>query len=160
MDEGKTFLCFDNDTGHLTDEALRKLISGKLDELSRLEAAEHLSFCDRCIDRYTALLTDQVLLDAPDTLRRGVLEKIRQRLRRFYLSKYCSMGLAACIAMILWFTGCFTMLATPPEMMEDRSLSQYSDSFSQRMEEVSQSFSQSLTQLMEQILPERSHQQS
>ena len=33
--------------GHLTEEALRALAENKpLDELHRLEAAEHLSFCD------------------------------------------------------------------------------------------------------------------
>ena len=36
--------------GHLTDEALAALIrDGRPDELSRLEIAEHLSFCDVCL---------------------------------------------------------------------------------------------------------------
>lgn len=33
-------------TGHLSDEGLQALIDGMLDEMQRLEAAEHLSFCD------------------------------------------------------------------------------------------------------------------
>ena len=42
--------------GCLTDEGLQALRDGQLDELGRLEAAEHLSYCDKCMDRYTALL--------------------------------------------------------------------------------------------------------
>ena len=43
--------------GCLTDEGLLAVTKGGLDELGRLETAEHLSYCDRCMDRYTALLT-------------------------------------------------------------------------------------------------------
>ena len=46
---------FNND-GHLTEQALQSLNTGHLDELCRLEAAEHLSFCDECLLRYTAIL--------------------------------------------------------------------------------------------------------
>lgn len=47
--------------GCLTDEGLQALQAGGLDELGRLETAEHLSYCDKCMDRYTALLTADVL---------------------------------------------------------------------------------------------------
>ena len=46
--------------GCLTEEGLHAVIGGQLDELGRLEAAEHLSYCDKCMDRYTALLTADV----------------------------------------------------------------------------------------------------
>ena len=36
-----------NKEGHLTDEGLRAVVDGTLDEMGRLEASEHLSFCDR-----------------------------------------------------------------------------------------------------------------
>ena len=50
--------------GHLTDEALAALIrDGRPDELSRLEIAEHLSFCDVCLQRYTDLLSGTTLLE-------------------------------------------------------------------------------------------------
>ena len=39
--------------GCLTDEGLQALQAGGLDELGRLETAEHLSYCDKCMDRYT-----------------------------------------------------------------------------------------------------------
>lgn len=47
--------------GCLNEEGLQALVGGQLDETQRLEAAEHLAYCDRCMDRYTALLTDDVL---------------------------------------------------------------------------------------------------
>ena len=47
--------------GCLSDNGLHALTAGQLDELGRLEAAEHLAYCDKCTDRYTALLT----ADAP-----------------------------------------------------------------------------------------------
>ena len=48
---------FRND-GHLSDGVLESLIHNgeALDELTRLEAAEHLAFCDQCLQRYTDLL--------------------------------------------------------------------------------------------------------
>ena len=43
--------------GHLTQYALDALVQDlPLDELSRLEIAEHLSFCDACVDRYSQAL--------------------------------------------------------------------------------------------------------
>lgn len=53
-------LYFDNEKlfdaeGHLTDEGLYALKDGTLDDLGALEAAEHLSFCDYCLLRYTAI---------------------------------------------------------------------------------------------------------
>ena len=40
--------------GCMTDAGFRAMMDGQLDELGRLEAAEHLSYCDQCMDRYTA----------------------------------------------------------------------------------------------------------
>ena len=45
--------CFRPD-GHLTDAALTALVRGDcLEELDRLELAEHLAYCDQCLQRYT-----------------------------------------------------------------------------------------------------------
>lgn len=51
--------------GCLSEEGLQALVGGQLDETQRLEAAEHLAYCDRCMDRYTALLTEPELLGKP-----------------------------------------------------------------------------------------------
>lgn len=47
--------------GCLTDEGLQALQAGRLDELGRLETAEHLAYCGKCMNRYTALLTADAL---------------------------------------------------------------------------------------------------
>ena len=66
--------------GCLSDEGLHALTAGQLDELGRLEAAEHLSYCDKCTDRYTALLTADALADPPRDVRRTVMSTIWVRL--------------------------------------------------------------------------------
>ena len=66
--------------GCLTDEGLLAVTKGGLDELGRLETAEHLSYCDRCMDRYTALLTADALETPPKPLRGAVMSNIWVRL--------------------------------------------------------------------------------
>ena len=66
--------------GCLSDEGLHALTAGQLDELGRLEAAEHLAYCDKCTDRYTALLTADALSDPPRSVRRTVMGTIWVRL--------------------------------------------------------------------------------
>lgn len=66
--------------GCLSEEGLQALVGGQLDETQRLEAAEHLAYCDRCMDRYTALLTAAVATVAAvlalTMWRTGTLEQI------------------------------------------------------------------------------------
>ena len=66
--------------GCLTEEGLHAVIGGQLDELGRLEAAGHLSYCDKCMDRYTALLTADVLEEPPRSARGAVMGTIWVRL--------------------------------------------------------------------------------
>lgn len=69
---------FDNEVlfdaeGHLTDEGLHALQEGRLDELGSLEAAEHMTFCDYCLARYTALIES-----APEKLKQPMRDLIPQ----------------------------------------------------------------------------------
>ena len=71
-------LYFDNNKlfdaeGHLTDEGLYAIKDGTLDDLGALEAAEHLSFCDYCLLRYTAMIDA-----APDCMKQPMRDLIRQ----------------------------------------------------------------------------------
>lgn len=66
--------------GCLTDEGLQALQAGGLDELGRLETAEHLSYCDKCMDRYTALLTADALEMPPHSAHKAVMTAIWVRL--------------------------------------------------------------------------------
>ena len=73
--------------GCLSKEGLQALIDGQLDELQRLEAAEHLAYCDRCMDRYTALLTDDVLEQPPRSARGAVMGTIWIRLEQHTMAE-------------------------------------------------------------------------
>lgn len=95
------------ENGCLTDEALRQLIDGQLDEMGRLEAAEHLSFCDACLERYTALLTDDALETPQQPLAPKILTRVRQRVLRLFVNRYAVGAAAAVLALTLWGTGVF-----------------------------------------------------
>ena len=77
-----------NKEGHLTDEGLRAVVDGTLDEMGRLEASEHLSFCDSCLVRYTELLADDTLLVPETPLTPTVLARVRRRAVRVFFNRY------------------------------------------------------------------------
>ena len=81
--------------GCLSDEGLHALTAGQLDELGRLEAAEHLAYCDKCTDRYTALLTADALTDPPRDVRRTVMSTIWVRLMQSTYGRAAVAGVAA-----------------------------------------------------------------
>ena len=97
------------ENGHLTDEALHASLEGTLDEMGRLEVAEHLSFCDSCLVRYTSLLEDDVLLEPEHPLTPGVLERIRRRVVRVFFNRYAA---AVVLAVTFWSTGLFRDIST------------------------------------------------
>lgn len=100
---------FDNENlfdqaGHLTDAGLHALRDGTLDELGRLEAAEHLTFCDLCLMRYTAMLEAM-----PEKLQKPMRDLIpqvqalmRMRSIRVMTNRYVSVAAAVVLAFGLW----------------------------------------------------------
>ena len=123
--------------GHLTDQALRDLIAELPEELERLEIAEHLSFCDRCTERYTDLLCEDCLIEPPEPLRPGVMKRIRQRARVIFLNRYVAAGVAACFTMILWLSGAFQMKLSAADTPAIVGIPQ---SFTGKTAELSQQF--------------------
>ena len=106
-------LCpFDPD-GHLTDPGLAALAAGALDEIASLEAAEHLGFCEGCMDRYTALLTGDALLAPPTDLVLPVARGLRQRGLRLSLRRYAAAAAAVALALGLWGSGVFAQMVPP-----------------------------------------------
>lgn len=92
--------------GHLTDEALAALVQdGLVDELARLEAAEHLSFCDWCLQRYTDVLAGTELLVPEHSCRRTVWNRIRARAFRLITSRYATAAAAVALALTLIWGG-------------------------------------------------------
>ena len=76
--------------GCLTDEGLQALQAGGLDELGRLETAEHLAYCDKCMDRYTALLTADALETPPHSAHKAVMAAVWVRLMPEHMGPRCS----------------------------------------------------------------------
>ena len=91
--------------GCLTDEGLLAVTKGGLDELGRLETAEHLSYCDRCMDRYTTLLTADALETPPKPLRGAVMSNIWVRLMQNTYGRVAVASVAAVLALTMWKTG-------------------------------------------------------
>ena len=94
-----------NENGCLTDEGLQALVNGQLDELGRLEAAEHLSYCDHCLDRYTALLTADALEEPPRSVHKTVMGTIWVRLMQNTWGRAAAAGVAAVLALTMWRSG-------------------------------------------------------
>ena len=104
------------DDGCLTDEGLRALTAGQLDELGRLEAAEHLSYCDRCLQRYTELLTDEVLAPPPSPAGPGLRRRLRRRTVRLTVSRYATAAAAVVLTLtVLWGSIGLSGQAVPAE---------------------------------------------
>ena len=89
---------------------MNAVIGGQLDELGRLEAAEHLAYCDKCTDRYTALLTADALADPPRDVRRTVMSTIWVRLMQSTYGRAAVAGVAAVLALTMWRTGALTFV--------------------------------------------------
>lgn len=109
------------DDGHLTDEALLALAENEegFDELERLEIAEHLAFCDDCLQRYTMALEDGVLLVPERSCQKTVWIRIRNRAIRLVTSRYATAAAAVALALtVLW--GGERVEFTRPVFPEDR----------------------------------------
>ena len=101
--------------GCLSDEGLHALIAGQLDELGRLEAAEHLAYCDKCTDRYTALLTADALSDPPRSVRRTVMGTIWVRLMQNTWGRAAVAAVAAVLALTMWRSGTLEQILSTGE---------------------------------------------
>ena len=99
--------CFRPD-GHLTDAALTALVRGDcLEELDRLELAEHLAYCDQCLQRYAELLSEGPMLPPARSCRESLRRRIRQRAVQLGVSRYATAAAAVTLARNPVRTGAF-----------------------------------------------------
>ena len=107
--------------GHLTDETLAALARGReLDELTRLEVAEHLAFCDACLQRYTDLLATAPLLVPAHSCRESLWVRVRRRTLRLVTSRYATAAAAVALALtVVWGSGRIDLVRRPI-LPEDR----------------------------------------
>lgn len=127
-------------TGHLSDEGLQALIDGTLDEMQRLEAAEHLSFCDECLTRYTALLTGDVLEEPEQDVTLPVMRRLRRRAVKNVWNRYAAASAAVVITAGLWYSGVFggamEALAIQPPALEQTAQAQEPGPLGQLLERI------------------------
>jgi len=155
MSASEEKLLFDDETGCLTGFALQSLVDGSLGELQRLEVSEHLSYCDLCVERYAALLADETLMEAPDTLKPGVLAQLRRRMARVFVNRYFHMGVAACLTLVLWSTGVFAafgeLALTPPKLERPVPDRETRVSISRRLEDFTAGIGDGLYDFVDQL---------
>lgn len=95
------------ENGHLSDQGLQALVDGSLDEMQRLEAAEHLSFCDECLMRYTQRLSEDVLEQPAQNVTLPVMRRLRQRAAAAVFNRYAAAAAAVIVTGALWYGGVF-----------------------------------------------------
>lgn len=146
---------FDQISGCLTDEGLQALADGQLNELSRLEAAEHLAFCDACLDRYTALLAGPVIVQPPQDLQKPVWQRIRSQMFRVLTNRYATAAAAVAIAFCLWGSGLFQGLVptADAQLTPALQLQQTEQTLERRLafNEAARSASRSLSSLFDSV---------
>ena len=151
---------FDNqnlfdDRGHLTGAGLNAMENGSLDELGSLEAAEHLSFCDACLNRYTNWLEamPQALLSPARDIAPQVQNLLRMRSIRVFTNKYVSIAAAVILAFVLWNFGAFNIstgaaqrgvdrLAEGPRFSISQSIQQFIGGIGKGIDDVQSGFAQ------------------
>lgn len=126
--------------GHLSGEAISALIQGEeLDEMTRLEMAEHLSYCDACLQRYIRAMETIPLLTPEQSCRDGLWRRIRQRTVRILTSRYATAAAAVAVALTLVWAD----LPLPKTAAEDRpALASKIEQWSGSLETMMQNFDQ------------------
>lgn len=130
--------------GHLTDAALTALARGEeLEELTRLEMAEHMAFCDLCLQRYTDLLEETELMIPAESCREGLWRRVRMRALRLVTSRYATVAAAVALALtLLWGNTPFRQSAEPPLWREAGS------AVAEHIEQIPERWDASLEELL------------
>ena len=132
-------VCFRPD-GHLTEEALAALVRQEpLTELDRLELAEHLAYCDQCLQRYTELLSAGTLLTPKHSCREPLRRRIWRRAVQLGISRYATAAAAVALALtLLWGSAGLSgrMIRTEPTILEraGTALTEWTDSWPRNWE--------------------------
>ena len=131
--------------GHLTHRALAALIRQELpEELQRLEVAEHLAYCDCCLQRYTDLLEGTELLTPEHSCREPLLRRIRRRAISLFTSRYAAAAAAVAAALILVWAGPDKVALFSEHPRPERPALQETDQLSRRWNEALNHFSHQL----------------
>lgn len=145
--------------GHLTDDAFGALLRDEpLDEMERLEISEHLSFCDRCVERYAVLLDGSELLSPPEPVAPPVFRRIRERARKLFVNKYATAAAAACFAIMFWNIGLFNVDVQNDHGKILDALANGAATFSERTTQFTDNLSETLDKILQSLKIERGSQ--
>ena len=133
---------------HLNEILLVRLIAGEATEAERLACAEHLSSCDRCLKKYTALLTDEICLTPPEGIAQRVKAELRRRAANSFFTRFAAAAAAVILAMGLWLTDAFTFIVPDKDSpLLSAPVQEPRDSISDRLNGFFNGLSDSLTEL-------------
>ncbi len=138
--------------GHLEEDALLALLRDELpDELARLELAEHLAYCDLCLQRYTDLLAEEILSTPQNSCRDTLWQRLRLRTLAFFSQRYAAAAAAVLLALtLLWGSAL-------PGLIKDRGPDQphipYTQALQKRWEGAMEQTSSWLSGLMDRLDP-------
>ena len=129
--------------GHLTEEFLQALAHNQeIDLLPRLEGAEHLAWCDTCLQRYTSLLTPPSLAPSPPACPQGFWRRVRSRQLRRLAGRYAAAAAAVALALaVVWGGGPSLLARTKPASapllaQAGQAMNQWADTWPQAMEKA------------------------
>ncbi|SDM53884.1 hypothetical protein [Acetanaerobacterium elongatum] len=143
---------FFNEDGHLTPQALKATAKLEpLDELTRLEISEHLSFCDKCLSDYTLLLTDSTLVSPPQSQVHQIMGRIKHKARTIFFNRYARVAVAACLAITLWGCGAFSFDYINANNQLVSSVASTSASVTVKMDEWKESISKGFSSFFKNI---------
>ena len=114
-----------------------------------LEAAEHLAYCDPCLQRYTDLLSGAELLTPERSCQKSLWRRIRQRTLHILTSRYAT-AVAGVVLMItlLWGSSSPAFQRLPEELP---AISQKFQAWPQRWNEALDSALSGLSGIFDQI---------
>ncbi len=110
---------FFTDSGHITKQAFKQFLNGKLNDLACLEIAEHLSFCDECIECLVDETNSTLLFTPPHEMKKNIIKTLYVRTAKALLNKYTAYVAAAVIALVLWGSGLSGDIAKMPQQLSD-----------------------------------------
>ncbi len=127
--------------GHVTDAALAALVENALCEAQRLQLAEHLTECDACLLRMTALQMPQQQPQRP--LVEQALQQLQKRRTVEFIRRCGIAAAAACFMLFSWRMDLFEKLGSRPAE-NPQLLQQFSARFVQGFNAFNDRVAQSL----------------
>lgn len=132
-----------NEKGHLTVEGISALCAGALSSEERLRAAEHIAGCPACASRLAASL-EVSLSTVPEGFAEQVVNKAENvkaaKDKRQFLFYSLRVSLAACIALVILFSGLLNRLfafnVTEMKLPDLHAVSQITERLSSFSEKV------------------------